>query len=202
MAYQRRRFIEGFYHVYQRGNHKDIIFREKADRVRFLSKLEEYCDRDDQSVVAYCLMDNHYHLAIEQRGETSLSDTMRSLLVGYAKAYNHRYATVGSLFQGRFMAKQIDNPRYNPWHLVRVTRYIHRNPAPFVDYRNYRWSSYRQYVGAASGMCESGEVMELFRSKDDYATFVEEAPSYDQNGIEAKYRIVAGRRLKNSGISI
>jgi putative transposase len=169
--------------------------------VRFLSKLEEYCERDNQSVIAYCLMDNHYHLALQQKGQTSLSHTMRSLLVGYVKAYNHRYATAGVLFQGRFMAKQIDNPLYNPWHLARVTRYIHRNPLPFADLRTYLWSSYRQFMGEAPGICEIEQVMELFLSKDDYAIFVAESPSYDQGDAEAKYRVVGGRRIKNSGIS-
>jgi REP element-mobilizing transposase RayT len=171
-----------YYHIYGRGNHRDVVFREVPDRVRFLSKLEEYCDRDQQSIIAYCLMNNHYHLALRQDGERPLSATLRSLLQGYAQFYNRKYGTVGSLFQGRFQSKLVDHPLYNPWHLARLTRYIHRNPLSFGDFERYRWSSYREYVAEARGgrespgLCDLQPVMELFGDKASYATFCTDGP--------------------------
>jgi putative transposase len=134
MTNRPRAFIPGaYYHIFQRGNHKDVIFRETPDRIFFLSKLEEYCERDDQAIIAYCLMDNHYHLLLRQTGERPLAEALRSLLQGYVLRYNKRYGTVGSLFQGRYRSTAITDPRYDPWHLVDKTCYIHRNPEPFAD---------------------------------------------------------------------
>jgi putative transposase len=207
MTNQPRRFMDGnYYHVFQRGNHKDVVFREVPDRVRFLSKLDEYCDRDQQSLIAYCLMDNHYHLALRQDGEQPISVTMRSLLQEYAQYYNRKYGTVGSLFQGRFQSRLVDHPLYNPWHLARLSRYIHRNPLPFADFAKYRWSSYRQYVGGGRGACDIRPVLELFGGKASYATFCAKAPPSErskQSEPETQprpYRVMAGRRLANHGL--
>lgn len=197
MTNRPRRFIDQqYYHIYGRGNHRDVVFREGPDRIRFLSKLEEFCERDGQSIIAYCLMDNHYHLALRQNGERPLSETMRSLLQGYALYYNRRYGTVGSLFQGRFQSKLVDNPLHNPWHLARLTRYIHRNPLLFADFR-YRWSSYRQYVGETRGACDTGPVMELFEDCDSYVTFCAQPSASERQGEgRSKWlRVAAEQRL-------
>src|SRR5689334_6620847 len=121
-----------YYFISQRGNNKHLVFRESLDRRQFLSKLEEYCERDSQAIIAYCLMDNHYHLALRQGQTRGISHTLNSLLKGYARFYNGRYGTTGPLFGERFHSELIVHPAHNPWHLARVTRYIHTNPAPFL----------------------------------------------------------------------
>jgi putative transposase len=194
MSNQPRRFMDGsYYHIFQRGNHKDVVFREAPDRLRFLLKLEEFCDRDQQSIIAYCLMDNHYHLALRQDGERPLSQTLRSLLQGYSRFYNSKYGTVGSLFQGRFQSRLVDHPLYNPWHLARLSRYIH-----LADFTRYRWSSYGQYTGGSAGSCDPAPVLELFPDKASYAMFCAEVPSSEHEEQQSKpYRVVAGRKLAN-----
>ncbi len=170
-----RSFSKGFYHVFSRGNHKDVIFRDKADRRHFLSKLDQFCDRDGLGIIAYCLMDNHFHLLLRQTGPRPVTVAMRSLLAGYARRYNSKYGTVGSLFQGRFQAKPVGDEGY----LVSVSRYIHLNPHPFNDYRKYRWSSYAEYVTGRPGFCQPGPVLDLFGgSTTSYAIYVEKAASY------------------------
>ncbi len=165
------------YHVFSRGVHKDVIYKDNSDRVYFLSKLDEYCERDNITVLAYCLMDNHFHLALRQDGRLPLSKSLRSLLIGYARRYNAKYGTSGALFQGRFRAKLVHDEQY----LIRLSAYIHLNPAPFADYRRYRWSSYRQYVSPKSGFCDPGPVLDLLGgSTTSYAIYVEKAVSYEE----------------------
>jgi putative transposase len=160
--------------VFNRGNHKDVIFRDIADRKYFLSKLDEFCERDRISINVFCLMDNHFHLVLRQDGLTALPATMRSFLAGYVRMYNRRYGTVGSLFQGRFNAKHV----YDEGYLAQVSRYIHLNPHPFADYRKYRWSSYREYAESVPGICDVGPVLDCFGgSKTSYGIYVEKVVS-------------------------
>ena len=175
MATITRSFIQGqHYHVYNRGHHKEVIFRDRVDRVYFLSKLDEFCERDEMVVLAYCLLDNHFHLILRQDGVTPISSTMGSLLAGYVRMYNQKYGEVGGLFQGRFQAKFVHDEAY----LVHLSRYVHLNPHPSSDYRTYPWSSYRQYAVGAAGICEVASVMDYFGGvKANYATYVESAVS-------------------------
>ena len=62
----------GLYHVIARGNDRRNVFRDAADRRRFLARLAFYAEKHSFRVVAYCLMENHGHLAIE-RGRATLA---------------------------------------------------------------------------------------------------------------------------------
>jgi putative transposase len=131
--------------------------------------VDEYCERDRVSVLAYCLMDNHFHLLLKQDGMRSLSGAMRSILTSYAKHTNWKYGLVGHLFQGPFQSRWISTVE----HLVYASRYIHRNPDKFADILTYRWSSYRQYTGTSSGLANPEPILEMFESKASYTTYVE-----------------------------
>jgi putative transposase len=169
MTTRKQRFYRGSdYHIYDRGNHREHVFRDNDDRRYFLSKLDEFSERDCVQVLAYCLMDNHFHLLLRQNGDVSVAHLMRSLLTGYVRRTNHKYGLVGHLFQGPYQARYVGDRE----HLDRVSRYIHRNPLKFTDLRTYRWSSYRQYLGA-KGFADTAPVLAHFESEHSYATFVE-----------------------------
>ena len=53
------------YHVLNRGDQRENIFKGDQDRKRFLSTLEEACAKTEWQVHTYCLMRNHFHLVIE-----------------------------------------------------------------------------------------------------------------------------------------
>jgi len=48
-----------------RGDRREPIFNDDADRKRFLETLGESCGKTDWRVHAFCLMSNHYHLVVE-----------------------------------------------------------------------------------------------------------------------------------------
>ncbi|HVM61411.1 MAG TPA: transposase, partial [Verrucomicrobiae bacterium] len=87
----------GWYHVTARGNERKAIFRDVADRGRFLQLLEESVGRFALVVHAYVLMDNHYHLLVETP-QTNLSQAMHWLGVSYTVWFNRRHGRVGHLF--------------------------------------------------------------------------------------------------------
>jgi REP element-mobilizing transposase RayT len=133
----------GVYHVIARGNERRDIFRDDSDRRLYLARLAECQDRYEFGVLAFCLMPNHVHLAIE-RGPVALSKIILALHFYYSQKFNFRHERVGHLFQGRYRAYLVEHDRY----LAALIRYIHLNPvkAGIVDRPEaYPWSSDRWY---------------------------------------------------------
>ena len=137
--------VGGYYHITARGVARGTIFFDDEDREDFLQRLGEAHERWGLVIHGYALMTNHYHAEIETP-EGNLSRAMQWLNHVYAAGVNRRHARVGHLFQGRFKCVLVEADT----QLHRLTRYVHLNPvrAGMVDHpRDYRWSSYRAYVG-------------------------------------------------------
>src|SRR3989344_3048534 len=92
-------FIQGgFYHIYNRGNNKQDIFRDNKDYKRYLEKLAEYKKKHNVSIIAYCLMPNHVHLLLRQNGPQPISDFIQQVHTAYSMYFNKRHQIVGHLF--------------------------------------------------------------------------------------------------------
>jgi len=144
MARPLRLEAEGaIYHVIARGNERKAVFRDDRDRQEYLDRLIGCRDRFGLRLLAFCLMGNHLHLAVE-RGEARLSRVMLALQSAYTQWFNRRHGRVGHLFQGRYKAFLVERDRY----LLALIRYIHRNPLGaglVVRPEDYAWSSDRYY---------------------------------------------------------
>ena len=116
-------FPDAVYHVTSRGDRREPIYRDDADRRLHLEVLAQAADRFDAQVLAYCLMGNHYHLVLQTR-QANLSRLMRHLNGVYTQAFNRCHSMVGHLFQGRFKALLVDRDAY----LLALCRYVERNP--------------------------------------------------------------------------
>lgn len=133
----------GLYHVIVRGNERKSVFRDDADREWYLARLAWYRERFRFRLLAYCLMDNHVHLAVET-GKAPLSRIMACLQSSYTQYFNRHYGRVGHLFQGRYKAFLVEKDRY----ALALLRYIHENPVKAgvaATAQAYRWSSDRDY---------------------------------------------------------
>src|SRR5690349_17370023 len=86
-----------FYHVLARGNRREAIFRDEADRRFFLKALGEACGSTGWRVHARVLLDNHYHLVIETP-EPHLVAGMQWLQNAYTRRFNTRHRFWGRLF--------------------------------------------------------------------------------------------------------
>ena len=91
------------YHVMNRGDQREDIFRDDQDRRRLLATVGEVCEKTGWQVHAYCLMNNHFHLIIETP-EANLVFGMKWLLGTYTKRFNIRHKLCGHLFAGRYKA--------------------------------------------------------------------------------------------------
>lgn len=137
-----------FYHVMNRGNAGEDIFKNDRDREKFLEYLCIAKERFSLIIHTYCLMTNHYHLLIETP-KPNLSKAIQWLNISYATYFNRKRQRKGHLFQGRFKSILIDADEY----LTYLSRYIHLNPvrAKMTETASaYRWSSYSSFIGKAS----------------------------------------------------
>ncbi|MGL6159698.1 transposase [Microbulbifer sp.] len=140
-------FAGALYHVTARGNARQDIYLEDADKVGFLELVGKACERYDWLCHAYCLMSNHYHLLLET-GTPSLSKGMKYLNGTYTQQFNRRHKRVGHVFQGRFKAILVEAESY----LLELARYIVLNPVRARMVRaakDWPWSSYRATAGLA-----------------------------------------------------
>jgi REP element-mobilizing transposase RayT len=147
-----------YYHVTVRGDRKEPIFETDADRVSLLQLINEAAELHHWHLLAYCLMDNHYHLEVETP-VANLAAGMRRINGAYTQRYNARYGRVGHVFQGRYKAL----PLLTEQHLFGACRYIVRNPlrAGLVrDPAEWQWSSYRASALLALGIsgCDASWV--------------------------------------------
>jgi REP element-mobilizing transposase RayT len=138
-------FPGAIYHVTSRGDRREPIFEDDEDRHHFLTVVGQAMERFNATVLAYCLMENHYHLVVHTR-RANLSRLMRQLNGVYTQAYNRRHKKVGHLFQGRFKGILVDQDVY----LLEVCRYVDLNPLRARRVRdpgNWPWSSYGAHTG-------------------------------------------------------
>ena len=137
------------YHVMNRGDRREPIFQDDADRRAFLETLAEASAKTAWQVHAYCLMGNHFHLVVETPG-ANLVAGMKWFLGTYTSRFNRRHRVFGHLFSGRYKALIVDGSGNGYLHTV--CDYVHLNPvrakliAPELPLRSYRWSSYPEYL--------------------------------------------------------
>jgi REP element-mobilizing transposase RayT len=153
-----KKFIEGgIYHVYNRGVNKQPIFFEDSDFNIFLGLLDRYIlgnspdfyhdtknYRGRISLLAFCLLNNHIHLLVQQKDKKALTGFMHSLMTSFTMRINKKYDRVGHLFQGIYKARLIENDE----DLLNVSKYIHTNGGDDeIDFFHYPFSSVRVYLG-------------------------------------------------------
>ncbi|ETB63981.1 TPA: hypothetical protein DIC38_01355 [Candidatus Nomurabacteria bacterium] len=145
-------FITGeYYHIYNRGIDKRIIFKSHKDYERFIIllylsnseksfRLDDIINRQNKkideilkikkdhllvSIGAWCLMPNHFHIMIKQEVDGGITKFMRKLGVGYSMFFNIKYDRKGALFGGLFKSKLIGN---DDNYMRQLFAYIHLNP--------------------------------------------------------------------------
>jgi putative transposase len=111
------------HHVMVRGLERRRIFQDDADRTDFVARVARLAEAGAWTVYAWALLPNHAHLLV-RTGQRPLPRSMRSLLTGYAGAFNRRHHRVGHLFQNRYKSIVVEEAPY----LLELVRYLHLNP--------------------------------------------------------------------------
>ena len=167
------------HHVMVRGLERRAIFRDDADRAEFVARLAALAAAGALTVYAWALLSNHAHLLV-RTGTRPLARSMRSLLTGYAGAFNRRHKRVGHLFQNRYKSIVVEEEPY----LLELVRYLHLNPlrAQVVpDLRRlarFPWTGHSALLGAVPRSWQDTQtILAQFgptprRARHAYHTFV------------------------------
>ncbi len=178
-----------YYHIYNRGNNGEDLFREARNYPYFLKLYEKYVFPVTDTY-AYCLLKYHFHILVRIKNETELvsikndknetiqtqdnhfnpSSHFSNMFNAYSKAINKSYNRTGSLFEERFNRIPVTQDAY----LLELIFYIHYNPQKhglIGDYRNWRWSSYQALIKNSETRLMRDEVIELFGSVRAFAEF-------------------------------
>ena len=204
---------KSYYHVFNRGVEKRVIFQDDLDRRVFLNYLKVALSPEleddtkaevlssltaarlrrlnlyrDIELQAFCLIPNHFHLLLYQKTEHAIRDLMRSIMTGYVMYFNRRYQRVGGLFQGRYKASRIDNQAYL-WH---ISRYIHLNPLDLgEDFASYAYSSFPYFIGEKQAeWVRPKRLLAVYKEhKQNYEQFVNDYIGYKQTLDEIKHEL-------------
>ncbi len=182
-----------YYHVYNRGVGKMKIFKDSQDFGVFLSRLKENLFPNKKalrknissktchslyirktlpagsfSLVAYCLMPNHFHILIKQNTDIPVSKLILKVCGSYSKYFNLKYHRVGSLFQDQFKSVPVDSNEYLLW----LSTYIHLNPRIANLVTNdidWKWGSYAEYLNIRlEKICKLDIILEQLKDLDSY----------------------------------
>ncbi|MDP2655474.1 MAG: transposase [bacterium] len=133
--------VGSYVHVVKRGTRGLPIVRDDTDRFRFLLMLTHFNDNFSSqnwhrdlyeahvhhsferpshwptqeplvNIISFCLVENHFHLILQELAEGNIARFMQRLGTGMAKRFNERYGEKGSLFQGPYGAKTISDDIY------------------------------------------------------------------------------------------
>ena len=207
-----KQYLEnGYYHLYNRGVEKRLIFLDEQDYSVFLAYLKEYLlpknenelykslsnpnisykekDKilkllrlnnfsDEITLLAYCLMPNHFHFFVKQKSHDSIDKFMQSLCTRYSIYFNKKYKRVGSLYQGVYKAVPVETEE----QFLHLSRYIHKQALVLQGETLRGWrgqpSSYENYIGLRkTDWLHPEEILEYFSNSStslSYEAFVKQ----------------------------
>lgn len=202
-----------YYHLYNRGVEKRIIFLDQQDYSVFLSYLKSYLlpknveelrkrlsDQnislkekyvllkllalnnfaDEITLLAYCLMPNHFHFLLKQKSAGAIDSFMNSLATRYTIYFNKKYKRVGALCQGVYKAVLVDSDE----QLLELSRYIHTQALPNQP------SSLPEYLGQRkTDWLHPQEILSYFARNTNRSLSYENFMKQSQN-FEPIYKIL------------
>ena len=209
MSLRKQNFApDEFYHLYNRGTEKRIIFQDTEDYQHFLYlmyvcntikniKLRDIGQNFDRgetlvNIGAYCLMPNHFHILVHEKTEGGISKFMLKLMTRYSMYFNKKYKRTGKLYEGVFKSKHANTDNY----LKYLYAYIHLNPAKLIDKNwkekrgqnatkllqyvfDYTYSSIKEYINSKFEILNPSEFPTYFKTPNDHKKELFEWLSFD-----------------------
>lgn len=181
-------FEGGYYHVYNRGVEKRLIFLDDQDCHVFLRYIKLYLSPTERikelstdkprlvrfinlnlesqvDLLCFALMPNHFHMLLKNKSINGVRIFMQRLMTAYVMYFNKKYKRVGTLFQNVYKASPVLRDSY----LLHLNRYIHKNATrippgkiKFIDY-----CSYTYYLGERVGdWLKTNEILHILKEME------------------------------------
>ena len=163
-----------FYHIFNRGNNHENIFFQERNYAYFMELWWKHTFQIAETF-AFCLLKNHFHVAVFIKGRADLSGLnlkppsqyFANFFNAYTRGVNNATGRSGALFERPFERIPVTNDKY----LMQLIVYIHQNPQKpkFVEnFQDWNYLSYHELVGNAPTRLQRDKVIELFGSKEDF----------------------------------
>jgi REP element-mobilizing transposase RayT len=163
-----------YYHVYNRGNNRENLFR-KSDNYHYFMQLYAKHIEPIAETFAYCLLPNHFHLLVRIKAMAEIDVTpanplkkpsqyFSNLFNAYTKAFNNAYRRTGALFERPFGRIPVTSDAY----FIQLVTYIHQNPQKhnlINDFREWPYSSYRTMLGERPTHVQRAAVLDWFQGR-------------------------------------
>ncbi|MCB0176023.1 MAG: transposase [Anaerolineae bacterium] len=160
-----------YYHIYNRGNNRENLFR-KPDNYYYFLKLYTKHINPIADTFAYCLLPNHFHLLVKIKVVEAIKHDQRKPLKepsqyfsnffnAYARAFNNAFQRTGALFERPFGRIPVTSDTY----FTQLVIYIHRNPQKhrlIADFREWPYSSYHTLFSDKPTYMQRDAVLEWF----------------------------------------
>lgn len=199
-------YENGIYHIYNRTNNKELMFRKQSDKEFFLKQWKKYLS-DFMETIAFCLMSNHFHFIVKIKQVNSdflsramkvqtgagqrfienkitldlfLEDRFRCFFLSYAHSFNARYDRTGSLFQKKFKRIELDSLA----EICNKICYVHHNPIHHdaaSQYNQWFFSSYNAYFSEKPTLVNRELGLYLFDSEKRKEVFLSRHEEFRQN---------------------
>ncbi|MCK4490736.1 MAG: hypothetical protein KAU23_10770 [Anaerolineales bacterium] len=166
-----------YYHMYNRGNNREALFKEESNYYYFLDLYRKYI-YPIADLYAYCLLPTHFHILLRIKSlaelegiyqeESQIWRQVRTFLGIYTKAINKTYNRSGHLFEGRYSRKIVLKDEYF-FHLI---SYIHQNPQTHGIVSNFRIWPYSSYQAYKLKDGRSAIAKSVFSDLDLYNTII------------------------------
>lgn len=182
-----------YYHIYNRGVDKRVIFQDDYDILRFFQSMQEFNTSEPigsiyqnsfhkntlstsstkckklVEVICYCLNPNHFHFILKQTADNGIAKFMQKIGGGYTRFFNERHKRSGCLFQGKFKSQHIG---YNEY-LLHASVYVNLNNQVHQLSTSSTKSSWKEYLGEERGICYKDPIIKQFNNMLEYKKFAE-----------------------------
>jgi putative transposase len=166
-------FIFGsIFHIYNHAIDGQLLFYDDQDYDFFQVSIDKQLEKIPASIIAYCLMPNHYHTLIKQDDDDKIYKIFNYAFISYARYYNTKYYRKGHIFRTPLQHKIVKDKTY----LIQLCKYIHLNPvnAGLVELpEEWMFSNYRECINTKGKNYFNKVLREVsFPNGQDYASFV------------------------------
>jgi putative transposase len=159
-----------------------ILPKEKSNILKSL-RMNNFAK--EITLLAYCLMPNHFHFFVKQKKAESIDRFVQSLATRYTAYFNRKYKRVGSLYQGVYKAVLIASEQ----QFLHLSRYIHKQALDLKEkiLKEKQPSSYLEYLGKRkTEWVHPEEILSYFNQSNpdfSYKNFMEQQEDDEISGI-------------------